>query len=91
MTEKKESFIHPNAFHIYSDGSFRPPNCASCAYLIFSQKSLSVVKASRWAYRGRTINQMELEAINKALDFPGMQHVIIYSDSNYSILSLTIW
>lgn len=81
----------PNSFHIWVDGSHRPPDNASCAYLIFSKKTSHIVDLQRYACRGRTINQMELEAINKALDFPKMDDVVIYSDSMYSISCLTLW
>lgn len=89
--EKKAIFIPPNAFSIYSDGSYRPDGNASCAYLIFSEKTKHIVKMERFVFRGRTINQMELEAVNKALDHKGMDYVIIYSDSVYTISSLTLW
>jgi ribonuclease HI len=89
--DKPKTFIHPLTHHIWTDGSFRPPDNASCAYLIFSQKSKHVVAMKRFAYRGKTINQMELQAINHALDHPGMDYVVIYSDSAYSISCLTLW
>lgn len=87
----KVGFVHQNAFHIYTDGSFRPTDAASCAYLVFSERTKHVVKMTRFAFRGKTINQMELMAINKALDHPNMDYVIIYSDSAYSISCLTLW
>lgn len=83
--------IKPDTFHIWTDGSFRPDGSAACAYLIFSEAEQKVVKAAAVAFRGRTINQMELMAINVALDFPGMNNIIIYSDSAYSISCLTTW
>jgi ribonuclease HI len=88
--EAKPLFIPPNAMHLWVDGSFRPPDNASCAYLIFSEKSKHVVAMECLAYRGKTINQMELEAINKGLDNPG-DYFIIHSDSQYSISALTLW
>lgn len=91
MSEKKPSFIHPQTVHIYTDGSYRPEGNAGCAYLLFSEKTKHVLKASRWACRGMTINQMELMAINKALDHPNLQYVIIYSDSQYTLSCLSIW
>lgn len=90
-SEKAHKFIHPLTHHIFTDGSFRPPDNASCAYLIFSEKKKHVVAINRFACRGRTINQMELEAVNKALDHPNMDYVIIYSDSQYTISALTLW
>ncbi len=45
----------------------------------------------KYACRGMTINQMELQAINKALDHPNMDYVVIYSDSAYAISCLTLW
>lgn len=82
---------YPNTFHLYSDGSFRPTDCAAYAYLIFSQKAKDIVRVASGACRGGTINQMELQAINKALDYPNMNHVVIYSDSTYAIMSLMVW
>lgn len=84
-------FVHPNAYHVFTDGSFRPTDAAACAYVIFSERTKHIVKASRWAFRGATNNQMELQAVNKALDHPNMDHVIIYSDSTYVISCLTLW
>lgn len=88
---EKVTFTHPNAYHIYTDGSFRPPDNAACSYLIFSEKKKHYVRGATWVFRGATINQMELMAINKALDFPGLTHVYIYSDSQYTISALSIW
>lgn len=84
-------FVHPNAFSIYVDGSFRPPDNASCAYVIFSERTKHIVKLNRFAFRGMTINQMELMAVNKALDHPKIEHAVIYSDSSYTISALTLW
>lgn len=89
--DDKKRFIHPHTFHIFVDGSFRPSDSASCAYLIFSERTQHIVKMSSFAFRGRTINQMELMAINKALDHANMDYVVIYSDSQYSISCLTLW
>jgi ribonuclease HI len=80
-----------DTFKIYTDGSYRPEGNAALAYLIFSEKKKEVVKMERSAHRGSTINAMELGAIDHALDYPGMDHVIIYSDSAYSIFCLTLW
>lgn len=91
MTTEKKLFTHPSTFHIHTDGSFRPPDAAACAYVIFSERSKHIVKMAQWAMRGKTINQMELMAINKALDHPNMDYVIIYSDSTYAISCLTLW
>ncbi len=91
MSSLKLDSKYPNTFHIFSDGSFRPPDNAAYSYLIYSQKSKSVIKMETYAQRGATINQMELQAINKALDFPNMHHVVIYSDSSYAIMSLMVW
>lgn len=91
MSNENKQFIHPQTHHIWCDGSFRPPNNASCAYVIFSEKTKHIVKMSRWGFRGRTINMMELEAINKALDESKSDYVIIYSDSQYAISCLTLW
>lgn len=82
---------YPNTHHIVTDGSFRPSNAASCAYLIYHQRTKSIVKMSRYAFRGYTINQMELMAINVALDYPNLKHVIIYTDSSYVIGCMTTW
>jgi ribonuclease HI len=93
--ESKESRpkpnIHPSTMHIYTDGSYRPEGNAACAFLIFSEKNKHVITMERYAHRGKTINQMELQAINKALDHPNMEYAIIYSDSAYSIACLTLW
>lgn len=91
MKNSDAKFVHPNTHHIYTDGSYRPEGNAACAYLIFSEKTKHIVKMARYVCRGRTINQMELMAINHALDKPNMDYVIIYSDSMYSIQCLTIW
>jgi ribonuclease HI len=88
---KVEPFVPPNAMLIFTDGSYRPDGNAACAYLIYSHKAKAVIKTERFAYRGKTINQMELQAINKALDHPNMDYVLIHSDSAYSIMCLTIW
>lgn len=90
-SERPKPYIHPLTYHIYTDGSHRPPDNASCAFLIFSEKSKHIVKMERYACRGMTINQMELQAINKALDYPNMNYVVIYSDSAYAISCLTLW
>lgn len=87
----KQSFIHPNAIHIYTDGSFRPPDAAACSYLLFSERTKNIVKIASQSFRGKTINQMELMAISLALDHPNTDYVIIYSDSAYSISCLTLW
>lgn len=81
----------PNTFHIWTDGSYRPDGNSSCAYLIFSHEEERVVHKSRYAFRGQTINQMELRAIGLALEYQEMENVIIYSDSAYAISCLTIW
>ena len=91
MTSLPLNPLQPWMFHIWVDGSFRPPNNASCAHLIFQQSTLNVVELKRHAYRGRTINQMELQAISNALDYPGIKHATIYCDSQYAINCLTIW
>ena len=83
--------IKPNTFHIWTDGSYRPDGNAACAYLIFSQEEQRVVHKGCYASRGSTINQMELKSIGLGLEYPGMENVIIYSDSAYSISCLTIW
>jgi len=87
----KPEFIHPNAMHIYTDGSFRPPDAAACSYLIFSERTQHVKRLASNSFRGKTINQMELMAINLALDQPNTEYVIIYSDSAYAISCLTLW
>jgi ribonuclease HI len=81
----------PRCYHIFTDGSYRPEGNAACAYVIFSGKTQHVIRMERLAYRGGTINAMELQAVNRALDHPGMDHVIIYSDSAYTISCLTLW
>lgn len=91
MKKEIKTFTHPNAFHIHTDGSYRPDGNAACAYVIFSEKTKHVVDMKRFAMRGRTINQMELMAISKALDRPNMDYVVIYSDSMYAISCLTMW
>lgn len=87
----KPSFVHPSTLHIYVDGSFRPPNAASCSYLVFSERTKHITKLAGYSFRGRTINQMELMAINLALDHPNSDYAIIYSDSTYAISCLTLW
>jgi len=88
----KPTFVHPYTYHIYTDGSFRPLNAsAACSYLIFSERTKHIVKMASHSFRGKTINQMELMAISLGLDHPGMDHVVIYSDSDYSIMCLTLW
>jgi ribonuclease HI len=82
---------HPSATHIFTDGSYRPDGNASCAYLIWNERNKTIVTMSKWAHRGSTINQMELMAINHALDCPNTNYVIIYSDSSYAISCLSIW
>lgn len=89
MSSIQISESNPYMYHIWTDGSYRPPGNASCAYLIFHQKQNSVVDMKRYAYRNRTINAMELMAINHALDYPNSNHVTIYTDSAYAILCLT--
>lgn len=91
MSWLNKEFDKPWMHHIWCDGSFRPPDNASCAYVIFSGKSRHVVKMESLAFRGKTINQMELMAINKALDFPNMPNVVIYTDSSYCLFALTLW
>lgn len=83
--------VKPNTFHIWTDGSYRPEGNAACAYLIFSEAEQKVVHKSSYASRGSTINQMELKSIGLSLEYPGLENVIIYSDSAYSIQCLTIW
>lgn len=90
MTDKTR-FVHPQTYHIYTDGSFRPPDAASCAYLIYHERSKSVVDMNSFPFRGSTINHMELMGINKALDYPNLKYVIIYSDSMYTISCLVAW
>lgn len=89
--ERQAPFIPPNAMHIYTDGSFRPPDNASFAFLIFSERTKHVIRMERHAARGATINQMELMAINRALDHPNMDYAVIYTDSMYCISCLTQW
>jgi ribonuclease HI len=88
--EEPKLFVPPGCMHLWVDGSHRPPDNAACAYLIFSEKSQHIVALNRLAARGKTINQMELEAINQGLNHPG-DYFIIYSDSAYSISALTLW
>ena len=88
--EKPKTFTHPLTMHVYTDGSHRPDGNAAFAYLIFSEKTKHIVKLERQACRGCTINQMELQAINKALDHPS-DYMVIYTDSMYSIQCLTQW
>ena len=82
---------NPNNYRIITDGSYRPEGNAACAYVIFSDRTNHVVRMERLAYRHSTINAMELMAVNRALDHPGMDHVTIYSDSMYTISCLTLW
>jgi ribonuclease HI len=82
---------YPQTVHAYVDGSFRPSDCASCAYLLFSEKKKDVIKMASHAHRGSTINQMELMAINHVLDQPNTTNLVIYSDSIYAISALSIW
>jgi ribonuclease HI len=86
-----DTFVHPNAYLIWTDGSFRPPDNAACAFLIFSQRTKEIVEFKRFAHRGMTINQMELLAVSYALDRAGMDHIYIHSDSQYTISALTVW
>lgn len=91
MSSLKINDKYPWTHHIYTDGSFRGNGTAACAYLIYHQKSMNIIKMGVHAHRGMTINQMELMAINHALDHPNMKHVIIYTDSAYSLGCLTGW
>jgi len=84
-------FTHGKTYHVYTDGSFRPPDNASCAYVVVHPLKNTVLKIESLPFRGMTINQMELMAINKALDDPKMEHIVFYSDSTYAINCLTIW
>ena len=81
----------PNILHIYTDGSLRPNGCASCAFLIYNHRSKSIIKMAKYAFRGKTINQMELMAIKLALEESGSRNVIIYTDSAYSIGALGLY
>lgn len=90
VENKPDVFIPPNCSIVYSDGSYRPDGNAAYAFLVFSHKTQHVTHMERGACRGRTINQMELLAIDKALDCCG-DYVLIYSDSMYSISCLTLW
>lgn len=91
MSQDNKNFVHPKAFLIYTDGSFRPPDAAACSFVIFSNKTKHVVSMKRFAYRGQTNNQMELRAIFHALDHPNMDYVHIFSDSMYCIMALSTW
>jgi len=91
MGREAERFEHAGTYHIYTDGSFRPPDNASCAYVVVQPAKKCIIKIESFPFRGMTINQMELMAIDKALDDPKMQHIVIYSDSDYSIKALTVW
>lgn len=84
------SSIPDDAVLAWVDGSMRPPACAGGAYIIQCGKTKKYLKAVSFASRGSTINQMELEAVNRALDYPS-DHMVIYSDSSYVIKSFTAW
>jgi ribonuclease HI len=83
--------VHPNAYHIYTDGSMRPTNNAAYAYVIFSERTKHIQALCVRASRHSTINQMELRAIDHALDYPQLQHAVIYTDSMYSLSAVTLW
>src|ERR1017187_2977580 len=91
MTSLRLDPEKPWMSHIYVDGSVRPGGAAACAFLIFHQPKMAIVAFEKHAYRGRTINAMELMAINLALDHPNTKYVTIYSDSQYCISALTVW
>lgn len=81
----------PWMHHLYVDGSFRPDNAASLAFLIYHEGPKRVIAMERYAYWDMTINQMELLAIGKALETSNSPYVTIYSDSMYAISALSLW
>ena len=87
----QKSFVHKDQISAWVDGSYRPEGNAAYGYLIYSEKNKSVLKMERYACRGATINQMELQAVNKVLDHPNSDYLMIYSDSAYVISCLTLW
>lgn len=92
MSKKKTSPSNqPWMVHIHTDGSLRPPDAASCAYIAYHEGKKAIIDMRAFAHRGATINQMELTAINHALDIPGLNYVTIYSDSSYTIGCLGTW
>jgi len=81
----------PSVVHIYTDGSHRRPDASSCAYVVWDDINKKIVHTAAYAHRGATINQMELMAVNYALDLPDLETVVIYSDSAYTLASLFVW
>ena len=82
--------ITPKTYVIYTDGSFRLPNCGAWTYIILKDDKLWKERSGHsW---GTTISRMELTAIVEALStIPEGSHVVLYSDSQYCIHSITQW
>lgn len=82
---------------VYTDGGSRMTNYkitedTKCAYAFCFKRDNQIVKKIVFGY-GLTNNQMELGAIFDALTYfvNKTEDIIIYSDSNYSIQTLTNW
>jgi len=87
----KTTIVNPHMVDIYTDGSLRPIGASSCAYVAYSHSKKAIIDMAAFSYRDRTINQMELMAVNRALDIPNLKYVTIFSDSTYTIGALAVW
>ena len=79
------------AYTVWTDGSWRPPNFGSYAVLIF-QDDKEIACLSGPVFHC-TINRMELLAIHEALAYfkePG-QTIHLISDSQYAVNCMTRW
>lgn len=81
---------------LYTDGSFRRPDCGSWAYVLLDkdEKEIAHDAEPEW---DTTISRMELLAIIRGLEKvlsitkEDSPKIVIYSDSQYAIKSLLWW
>lgn len=84
MTDDRPTYV------IYTDGSFRKPNCGAYAAIIFDDMDNEVILKN--GEFDTTVNRMELMGVIIALEFlDNPADVLIYCDSQYVVFSMSKW
>jgi ribonuclease HI len=77
-------------YRVYTDGSYRLPNCGSYASIIINDKNEETV-IQKGAYN-TTNNRMELKAVLVALEsIEASSTICVYTDSQYVAHSMSKW
>lgn len=81
-----------DAYHVYTDGSFRRPNIGAYGALILDPDETEVIAELSELVMDTTNNVMELAGVNRALKcFSKRSTIHFFCDSKYVINALTWW